>query len=114
MPNGKIQPKHKNSLKAMGNWLKENGETIYGTRKGPIPPNKDYVSTQKEKTVFVHLLNPETEVIHAEKVPINIKGIYELKTNTKLPFRNDKFGLAIDVSSLAKDEIDTVIKIELR
>jgi hypothetical protein len=37
-----------------------------------------------------------------------------VKTNTKLPFRNDNFGLAIDVSALAKDEIDTVIKIELR
>ena len=114
MPNGKIQPKHKTSLKTMGNWLKENGATIYGTRKGPIPPNDDFVSTQKGKTVFVHLLNPEIEVIHTEEVPVKIKGIYEVKTNTKLPFRNDKFGLAIDVSSLAKDEIDTVIKIELR
>lgn len=114
MPNGKIQPKHQTSLKAMGDWLKEHGETIYGTRKGPIPPNEDFVSTQKGKTVYVHLLNPEIDVIHADEVPVRIRGIFDMKTNKKLPFRNDSFGLAIDVSTLFKDDIDTVIKIELR
>ena len=114
MPNGKIQAKHQTFLKAMGVWLKENGTTIYGTRKGPIPPNNDFVSTQKEKTVYIHLLNPQIEVIHTDQVPVKIKGIYEAKSKTKLPFRNDRFGLAIDVSSLEKDPIDTVIKIELR
>jgi len=49
MPNGKIQPKHQASLRVMGDWLKQNGETIYGTRKGPIPPNDDFVSTKKGK-----------------------------------------------------------------
>ena len=114
MPNGKIQPKHQTSLKAMGAWLKEYGNTIYGTRKGPIPANDDFVSTQKGKSVFVHLLNPSVEIIHADEVPVRIKGIYDMKTNTKLPYRNDSFGLAIDVSKLAKDDIDTVIRIELR
>jgi len=114
MPNGKIQPKHQASLRAMGDWLKQNGETIYGTRKGPIPPNDDFVSTQKGKTVYVHLLNPEIEIIHADEVPVKIKGIYDLKTNTKLPYRNDDFGLAIDVSKLKRDAIDTVIQIELK
>ena len=114
MPNGKIQPKHQTSLKAMGTWLKEYGNTIYETRKGPIPANDDFVSTQKGKSVFVHLLNPSVEIIHADEVPVRIKGIYDMKTNTKLPYRNDSFGLAIDVSKLAKDDIDTVIRIELR
>ena len=56
MPNGKIQPKHKNSLKTMGNWLKKM-EQLFTELESPIPPNNDYVSTQKRKIVFVHLLN---------------------------------------------------------
>jgi hypothetical protein len=60
------------------------------------------------------LLSPSVEIIHADEVPVRIKGIYDMKTNTKLPYRNDSFGLAIDVSKLAKDDIDTVIRIELR
>jgi len=114
MPNGKIQPKHKASLKTMGAWLKDHGDTIYGTQKGPIPPNDDFVSTQKGKSVFVHLLNPNVKVIHVDEVPVRIKGIYDMKTNTKLPYRNDGFGLAIDVSKIDKDAIDTIIRIELR
>ena len=114
MPNGKIQPKHQASLRLMGDWLKQNGETIYGTRKGPISPNDDYVSTQKGKIVYVHLLNQEIDVIHADQVPVKIKGIFDMKTKTKLAYKNDNFGLVIDISKLSKDSIDTVIKIELR
>ena len=59
MPNGKIQPKHQTSLKAMGAWLKEYGNTIYGTRKGPIPANDDFVSTQKREIRFCTLVKPQ-------------------------------------------------------
>ena len=114
MPNGEIQPKHQSSLKAIGDWLKQNGETIYGTRKGPIPPNNNYVSTQKGKTVYVHILNPEIDLIHTDKVPFRIKEIFDMKNKTKLAYRNNRFGLSIDVSNLLKDDVDTVIKIELR
>ena len=114
MPNGEIQPKHQSSLKAIGDWLKQNGETIYGTRKGPIPPNDDYVSTQRGKTVYVHILNPEIDLIHTDKVPFRIKEIFDMENKTKLDYRNDRFGLSIDVSNLLKDDLDTVIKIELR
>ena len=60
------------------------------------------------------LLNQEIDVIHADQVPVKIKGIFDMKTKTKLAYKNDNFGLAIDVSKLSKDSIDTVIKIELR
>ena len=66
------------------------------------------------KIVYVHLLNQEIDVIHADQVPVKIKGIFDMKTKTKLAYKNDNFGFAIDVSKLSKDSIDTVIKIELR
>jgi len=37
-----------------------------------------------------------------------------LGTATQLPYKNDRFGLAIDVSKIQKDSIDTIIEIELR
>ncbi|MDA9630297.1 alpha-L-fucosidase [Flavobacteriaceae bacterium] len=114
MPNGKIQPKHQNSLEAIGKWLSSNAKSIYGTQRGPIEPTDDFVSTQKGKTVYLHLLNPELNIIHMGSVPVKIKNIRSLKTQNSVPFRNDKFGLVIDVSKLAKDNIDTVIQIELK
>lgn len=113
MPNGKIQPKHQKSLRSIGVWIKENGTTIYGTQKGPIAPNDDFVSTQKGKTVYLHLLNPGLDVIHIDDVPVKIKSIRDLKSQKNLSFRNDKFGLVIDASNLSKDPIDTIIQIEL-
>ena len=114
MPNGKIQPKHQNSLEAIGKWLSSNAKTIYGTQRGPIEPTDDFVSTQKGKTVYLHLLNPKLNIIHMGSVPVKIKNIRSLKTQNSVPFRNDKFGLVIDVSKLVKDHIDTVVQIELK
>ena len=114
MPNGKIQPEHQSSLWAMGKWLKENGNTIYGTQKGPIEPTDDFVSTQKGKTIYLHVLNPDLNLIHIDRVPVKIKSVRVLKTQKNIPFRNDKFGMVVDVSALSKDPIDTVIQIELK
>jgi alpha-L-fucosidase len=113
MPNGKIQPEHQKSLRVVGAWLKENGSTIYGTQKGPILPNNDFVSTQKGKTVYLHLLNPNLRVIHIDYVPVKIKSVKQIKTGKSLSFKQDSFGLAIDVKSISKDPIDTLIQIEI-
>ena len=56
MPNGKIQPEHIASLKEMGEWLNANGETIYGTRGGPLTASDWGVTTQKGNKVYVHIL----------------------------------------------------------
>jgi len=62
----------------------------------------------------LHLLNPELNTIHMDEVPVKIKSIRERKSQKNLSFRNDRFGLVIDVSSISKDSIDTVIQIELK
>jgi alpha-L-fucosidase len=61
MPNGKIQPEFALRLREMGRWLKKNGESIYGTRGGPVPPQKWGVTTRSRKgdKVYVHVLDPK-------------------------------------------------------
>ena len=111
MPNGQIQSKHQKSLKLIGSWLKQNGKTIYNTKKGPIPPNDDFVSTQNGKTIFIHVLNPEINLLHMDKIPVKIKSVSHKKA--KLNFRNDNFGFVIDLSKISKDLIDTIIEIQI-
>ena len=57
MPNGEIQQEFVDRLHAVGEWLSTYGESIYGTRGGPIPPGDWGVTTQKADKVFVHVLN---------------------------------------------------------
>ncbi len=55
-PDGTIQPEAAERLRAVGQWLEQNGTSIYHTRGGPIAPRMWGVTTQRGDTVFVHVL----------------------------------------------------------
>ena len=61
MPTGKIQPEFTDSLAVVGKWLEANGRSIYGTRGGPVKPQKWGVTTENATSVFVHLFNKPGE-----------------------------------------------------
>ncbi len=52
-PDGTVHPLLAKRMLEMGDWLKLNGEAVYGTRGGPYLPNQQVVSTRKGKKVFV-------------------------------------------------------------
>ncbi len=57
MPNGMIQPENVDTLMAIGQWLELHGESIYGTRKGPVKPQEWGATTQKGNMVYIHVLD---------------------------------------------------------
>lgn len=56
MPNGVVQQEFQDTLKAVGAWMQQYGQSIYGTRGGPVKPQPWVVSTANGKTVFIHVL----------------------------------------------------------
>ena len=56
MPDGRLQPENVTALERIGSWLRVNGESIYGTKAGPITPQSWGVTTQRGDRVYVHLL----------------------------------------------------------
>ena len=56
-PDGTIQPEAVERLQAVGRWLATYGESIYGTRRGPVAPHAWGVTTRREARVFVHVLD---------------------------------------------------------
>ncbi|MGN1409454.1 MAG: alpha-L-fucosidase [Eubacteriales bacterium] len=57
-PDGRIPDGAKESLKAVGAWLRENGEAVYGTRAGIWEPvDNVYGSTKKGSAVYLHVLD---------------------------------------------------------
>ena len=113
MPNGKIQEEHVQSLHEMGDWLKDYGKTIYATQRGPIDPNDRFVTTQKGKTVYLHLMDEKANYLHLDPVPVAIKSIRYFKTGKPLDYKKNDLGITIDLSKVDKDPITTVIQIDL-
>ena len=59
-------------LRAIGAWLKVNGEAIYGTRGSPFPYEHDGLRmTTRPGRLFLHLLEPAPElVVHGLRSPV--------------------------------------------
>ncbi len=112
MPNGRIQKEHIKSLSEIGDWVKLNGETIYGTSRGPIDPSDEIASTKKGNTIYIHLLDNKS-IYFVEGYNPKIKKITYLHSRNKVQYQKTKSGLVINVSEDELNEIDTIIKLEI-
>jgi len=113
MPDGKIQPEFVNTLKEIGKWMEKNGETIYGTRGGPVSPRTWGVTTHKANKVFVHILNAEDLNLLIPDFGKKVKNITQFNTGVKLKFKQDAFGIAVSLPKEIIDETDTILVIEI-
>jgi len=114
MPNGEIQNEHKKSLKKVGRWMRENGETIYKTTGGPIAPTDEMAFTQRGKTMYLHILEETKELFFVENFKGKIKSIRFYKNKEKVNYKISKYGMFIEVPNNLKDQIDTIIEIILK
>lgn len=114
MPNGKIQPEHKAALKEVGEWLKIYGETIYATQGGPLTERNWGVTTQKGNKVYVHLLNWQDETLTIPRLSKKVASTKLFKDKAALKFNENDFGVNIQIPKSLRDEIDTVIELELK
>src|ERR1022692_2207862 len=72
MPDGRIEPRQVKRLEEMGDWLRQYGETIYGTRGGPWKPGKSFASTRKDNTIYMHLLDRNGKTVTLPNIPQTI------------------------------------------
>ncbi len=114
MPNGEIQPEHASSLRNIGAWLEKYGNTIYGTRQGPVPPNDDMVSTQKADTVFLHLLNADKRSFLIPDFEGVIRSMTFESSGKKVNYLVNEFGLVFSIPDEEIKEVDTIIRMVLR
>lgn len=114
MPNGKIQPEHKALLHEMGEWLRANGETIYGTQGGPLTPREWGVTTQQGNKVYVHVLNWQDESLIIPSWGRKIKSAKLRADQSALKFSESDFGITVKIPKSKMDEVDTIVELELK
>ena len=113
-PSGKIQPEFVDRLKQVGAWLEKNGETIYGTRGGPLTPRPWGVTTRKGNKVYLHILNWQDPVLAMPKMPRKVKSATFFKDGGKVEYlEHDKYGFFIRNPQGFADEYDTIVVLEL-
>jgi alpha-L-fucosidase len=99
----------------MGEWLEKNGDSVYGTRGGPVPPQPWGVTTAKDAAVYVHVLTlPEADaegwrtLTGTEKLPL--VSMNYLGTDTEVEYRRDAAGnLQVKLVDIGEDPMDVVL-----
>lgn len=95
-PDGKLPDQSVEILKHIGTFMKENGETIYGTRGGCVPPQAWGVTTQKGKKLYIHILNKvENGQIFLPLTEQSITKVVSYASKAKMKIQQEKGGYRI-------------------
>ena len=112
MPDGRIEPRQVERLKEIGEWLKRNGESIYGTRGGPWTPNRALASTRREQTIYLHIFQNSPDATELPELPRKVAGA-SLLNGDKLEFAQQDGKLRVELAISRRQPIDTIVKLQL-
>jgi alpha-L-fucosidase len=112
-PDGEVQPEHVERLQKVGEWLARNGESIYGTRGGPMAARSWGVTTQKDDRVYVHVLDWKDAVLALPRPSRPVKSARYLNGGKPVAYSLDKDALLLRLDPAALDPIDTIVVLHL-
>jgi alpha-L-fucosidase len=114
-PEGTIQPEFVERLQAMGQWMKVNGDSIYGTTYGPWQDLTFGKSTEKGKTIYLHVFDwPSKHELELPALATSVSRVTLLATGHQTRFKQKKDRLLITVPSTAPDPNDSVLRIDTK
>ena len=90
-----------------------NGESIYGTRGGPIAPRPWGVTTRKGNKVYVHVLDWPDLFLLLPALQQNVAAAYTLKDHSKVETAKNEYGLLLKLPDRAATDYDTIVVLEL-
>jgi len=108
-PNGEIDPQFVTRLQAVGQWLSKYGDSIYGTRGGPIAPADWGVTTQKNDKIYVHVLNWNAPLLALAPIQGKISAAHAPVDDRAITFTQNADGVVLKIPAAAQDETDRVI-----
>ena len=112
MPDGRIEPRQVDRLREMGQWLRQYGQSIYGTRGGPYKTTAWLASTCRGNVVYLHILGWPGDAIVLPALPKRVTAS-SLLTGGTVSVRQTKEGLEIHVPPQERRAIDTIVRLEL-
>jgi alpha-L-fucosidase len=111
-PDGQIQPEFQQRLRAIGNWLTLNGDSIYGTAYGPIQDVPGIRTTTGDKTIYVHVFDWPATVLAIPGISRRVLSARLLANGEALQFRQKLESIEIDLPRQAPDPNVSVIALK--
>jgi len=113
MPHGKIEERQAERLREMGTWLDIYGESIYGTRGGPVAPQDWGVTTSSDNKIFLHVLNPAKKIVLMD-FSQKILKIRSFDGDKDIEFERKNKDVIIKLPKIEKDIIDYILVLETK
>ena len=112
-PNGVLPEVAVERMKAMGEWMSKNGESVYGTVAGDVPQHDWGCTTRKDDRLFVHIFELDHDVLYLpyEGKVLSAKA---LDGGQKIKFQSVKGGILLEVGKLGEDNIDFVVELRTK
>jgi len=114
MPNGQIQPEFQERLRAVGTWLRDYGDSIYGTRGGPIPAGDWGVSTSKAGVVYVHVLDWPERVLALPWHGKEIVSATLSRSHASVRYEQKEDALILWLPYRSAELIDEIVELRIR
>ncbi|MDH6310973.1 alpha-L-fucosidase [Dysgonomonas sp. PFB1-18] len=115
---GEIPQQSIDGLKAIGKWMKVNGEAIYGTQKSPVKKPVWGCITRKDNknntTLFLSVFDWPSDGKLLLKADLEIQQAILLQSKSTLKFNKTKEGILINLPANMPDKIATVIKLKIK
>lgn len=108
-PDGVIQPEFQERLRAIGDWLTINGDSIYGTTYGPIQGASGIRTTAKRENVYVHIFDWPSTKLNVPGLEKKVISSHLLATGQPLTFRQSQGSLLIDLPARSPDPNVSVV-----
>lgn len=112
MPDGAIQPEFEERMRVIGDWLKINGEAIYGTTYGPLQNLPYGRTTQKGSTLYLHIFEWPNGPLQVNGMERHVLSATLLAVGKPLPFKQAAGRLTSQAPAEAPDANATVIALQ--
>lgn len=111
-PDGSLPATALNRLAGVGAWLREYGETIYGTEGCGMAAHEWGTITRKNNRVFVHILTLTDKELF---VPITekVSKAFLYSDKKPIPFKSSKSGILLEIGE-RPDVADYVVELQLK
>jgi alpha-L-fucosidase len=93
----------------VGDWVKQNGESIFETRGGPWKPNSWGGSTYRDATAYLHVVDLPGDVLELPALPDRSVLKAELLDGTAVTVEADDTCVRVALPKTVRDDVDTIV-----